>query len=366
MTYDPRWMQRAIRNAEKARGKCSPNPFVGAVIVKNGKLIADGWTHEYGSDHAEIHALKRASGSVKGAEIYVTLEPCSHYGKTPPCALALIKAGIKTAYIGISDPNPLVSGKGIAMLREAGIEVQTGFYSQKIETQLEYFLCRMTQDRPFVIWKMAMSLDGRYCAADGSSRWISGEKSRRYTHKLRSEVDVILTGIGTVLGDDPLLNVRIGRSPRQPVRAIIDTDLQTPLTAKLITTASSQPTLIFCSEEAVRNSKADELNAAGAVLIPLKSTNGLLDPAAVLHELHKMGHYSVLLEAGSGLATSFLRADLIDRVIFFYGNMLLGGDKVILDGFSVPNIADALILTDIQHKRFGDDLMLTGKIPHKA
>jgi diaminohydroxyphosphoribosylaminopyrimidine deaminase/5-amino-6-(5-phosphoribosylamino)uracil reductase len=172
-------MRKAIQCAEKARGTCSPNPFVGAVIVKDDKIISCGWTQHYGGDHAEIQALKKAGNEAKGAEIYVTLEPCAHYGKTPPCAEALIKAGISKAFIGITDPNPLVSSKGIKMLEKAGITVELGFMQEEVSRQLEYFLCRINKQRPFVIWKTAMSLDGRVAANDGSSRWITGEQSRK-------------------------------------------------------------------------------------------------------------------------------------------------------------------------------------------
>ncbi|HPS38315.1 MAG TPA: bifunctional diaminohydroxyphosphoribosylaminopyrimidine deaminase/5-amino-6-(5-phosphoribosylamino)uracil reductase RibD [Candidatus Cloacimonadota bacterium] len=362
MTYDPIWMKRAIRNAEKARGTCSPNPFVGAVIVKAGKVIADGWTQSYGSDHAEIHALKRAKGSVRGAEIYVTLEPCSHYGKTPPCAKALVEAGISKVYIGLIDPNPLVSGKGIRILEKAGIKVETGFFQNEIARQLEYFLCRMIRNRPFVIWKMALSLDGRFTAEDGSSKWITGELARASTHRLRSRVDVILTGLGTVKADDPALNCRIGKNPRQPVRAVIDPHLEIDPKAQLIRTAAQQPTLVFCAEGSYEQSKALILQNLKAEIIPLAMPDKYIDPVLILKVLHERGCYSVMLEAGSELCSIFLKHDLIDKVMWYYGSMILGGKHSILNGFAVPDIDHAITLSDISSKKIGEDILISGYI----
>lgn len=354
-----RYMNLAIQNAEKARGKCSPNPYVGAVIVKNGKVISTGWTQSYGEDHAEVQAIKKAGKAARGADIYVTLEPCSHYGKTPPCALAVIKAGIKRVFVGIEDPNPLVSGKGMDMLKNAGIGVQQGLLKDKITRQLEEYLCYIKAKRPFVTLKTALSLDGKFAASDGSSRWITGEKTRRYVHKLRSEHDVILTGIKTVLVDDPLLNVRLPGKPKQPLRAVLDPLLQIPVVSKLVQSAPQSPVLVFCSIELPDSDKTKKLEEMGVQLCRLAIRDGLFEPADVLNELYNRKHYSVMLETGSLLAESFLRAGLVDKLRFFYGPLLIGGENSPFPTLGVENMANAIKLKDITLRRFEDDIMLT-------
>jgi diaminohydroxyphosphoribosylaminopyrimidine deaminase/5-amino-6-(5-phosphoribosylamino)uracil reductase len=353
-------MQHAMRTAEKAKGKCSPNPFVGAIIVKHDKVIAKGWTQSYGFDHAEVHALKKADKAAKGADMYVTLEPCSHFGKTPPCANAIIKAGIKRVFIGITDPNPLVAGKGIQMLKDAGIEVQTGFLAAKITRQLEYFLCYIEQHRPFVTLKTALSLDGKYAAEDGSSRWISNEASRLYTHRLRSEHEVILTGINTILIDDPLMTVRLSGQHKQPLRVVLDPLMQLPPQSKFAASMAAYPSLLFCDQQQLCSPHAARLKALGAQITGLDLYDGLFSLPDVLLHLSQLKLYSVLLESGSILAESFLKAKLVDKCLFFYGAKLLGGTKSPLSQLGISNIKDAINLQDIQIKRFGDNFMLSG------
>jgi len=353
------YMRLAIQTAEKARGKCSPNPFVGAVIVNQDKIVSTGWTQSYGSDHAEVQALKKAGKAAKNADLFVTLEPCSHYGKTPPCAIAIINAGIKKVFIGIEDPNPLVAGKGINMLKAAGIEVQSGIFAEKVSRQLEEYLCYITKQRPFVTLKTALSLDGKFSAMDGSSRWITGEKARAYVHRLRSEQDVILTGIKTVLVDDPLLNVRLPGKPKQPLRAVLDPLLQIPLSSKLVQSASLSPVLVFCSDTAPDHEKALELAKAGVQLSYLPLQNGFFEPAAVLEELYIRKYYSVLLETGSLLAESFLHAALIDKFKLFFGPLILGGYNSPFPALGLTNMANAIKLKEITLRRFKDDIMVT-------
>lgn len=351
-------MKRALRVAEKARGTCSPNPFVGAVLVKNGKVIAEGWTQCYGSDHAEVQALKKAGKNARGAELYVTLEPCSHFGKTPPCTQAIIAAGVKRVYVGIEDPNPLV--RGIEELREAGIEVQTGFLAQEISQQLEYHLCRVKQQRPFVIWKAALSLDGKYAAQDLSSRWISNAKARLFTHHLREEADVVLTGIGTVLSDDPQLNVRLPQPKKQPLRAILDPKLLIPPDARILQAQDTTPTCIFCARGKENTAKAKQLSSLGIQLYPVTTAADKLNLREVLGILHNLGHYCVLLECGSKLASSFFAAKLVDKCFIFYGAKILGGDKAILKELPIPNISAAIELKDLSFKVIQDNFLITG------
>ncbi len=353
------YMRLAIQTAEKARGKCSPNPFVGAVIVKHDNIVSKGWTQSYGSDHAEIQALKKAGKDARNADLFVTLEPCSHYGKTPPCALAIINSGIKRVFIGIEDPNPLVAGKGIGLLKASGIEVQSGILVDRITRQLEEYLCYIIKQRPFVTLKTALSLDGKFSAMDGSSRWITGEKARAYVHRLRSEQDVILTGIKTVLVDDPLLNVRLPGKRKQPLRAVLDPLLQIPLSSKLVQSASQSPVLIFSSVEQTPNEKALKLAQAGVQLCNLPLQDGLFNPADVIGELYNRRFYSVLLETGSLLAESFLRFALVDKFKLFYGPLILGGNNSPFPTLGLANMANAINLKEITLRRFKDDFLVT-------
>jgi len=358
--YIETYLKLAIRTAEKARGKCSPNPFVGAVIVKKDIVIATGYTQAYGSDHAEVNALKQAGKKAKGADMFVTLEPCSHYGKTPPCALAIIKAGIKRVFVGIIDPNPLVPGKGIAMMQEAGIEVQYGFLEDEIRSQLEFYLCYTQKQRPFITQKTALSWDGKYAAEDGNSRWITNESSRRYVHKLRSWHEVVLTGIKTILVDDPLLNVRLPGNTKQPVRAVLDPNLDIPMQSKFVATASIFPSLVFCSNKLLGTAKARLLSEIGVELCGLELIEELFDLRDVLSEIYRRKLYSVLLETGSGVAESFLKAGLVDKCLFFFGPLLIGGSKSTLSGLGIESIDKAITIKDFNLKKFGNTIMLSG------
>ncbi len=353
-------MKLAMLAAEKARGLSSPNPFVGAVIVMNDKVIATGWTQQYGGDHAEVQALNKAGAEAQGADMYVTLEPCSHYGKTPPCALAIIKAGIQRVFIGIIDPNPLVAGKGIKLLQDAGIAVQCGILERQILRQLEYFLCFIQHKRPFVTLKTALSLDGKYAAQDGSSRWISNQESRAYTHKLRSQNDAILCGVKTVLIDNPMLNVRLRGKHRQPIRVVLDPFLETPPSSAIATTMRDFPTLLFCDPSRLDCREATILKDLGAELIGIVAHEGLFDLNEVLSLLGNRGISSLLLESGSGVAESFLKAGLVDKCLFFYGAKIVGGCNSPLPSLGLTNISNAIPLQDMCIKRFGDNFMLSG------
>ncbi|NLW18555.1 MAG: bifunctional diaminohydroxyphosphoribosylaminopyrimidine deaminase/5-amino-6-(5-phosphoribosylamino)uracil reductase RibD [Candidatus Cloacimonetes bacterium] len=352
------YMKRALRLAERARGLCSPNPFVGAVIVKNGELLGEGWTQVYGSDHAEVQALKKAGPKAQGADMYVSLEPCSHQGKTPPCTRAIIKAGIKRVYVGILDPNPLVNGRGIKQLRDAGIEVMTGLLAPKIEVQLESYLCRVLKQRPFVVWKSALSVDGKYAAQDGSSRWISGELSRKKVHRLREASDVVLTGIGTVLADDPMLNVRLSKPRHQPLRAVLDPELKLPPDSRLAQSASQYPTAVFCLDGLESSSQASVLKNLGIQIHPTAATDDGLDLHEVLDILFKLGHNQVLLESGSKLASAFFERKLVDKIHVFLAPKLIGGSRSILSELDLPNISQAISLQNPIWKRSGDDFEL--------
>ncbi len=359
--YDPKLMKAAVKAAENARGKCSPNPYVGALVVRNGSILATGWTQQYGSDHAEVNALKKIDFQATNAEMYVTLEPCAHHGKTPPCTQSIISSGIKRVFIGITDPNPLVAGKGIQQLQDAGIEVQYGFMQEVIAAQLESYLVYITQRRPFVLWKTALSLDGKFRAEDGSSRWITNSLSRRYVHRLRSEADVVLTGVNTVINDDPQLNVRLGTKAyfRDPARAILDPALHIPLDSKIVATLSQQKTYIFHTSEA-DPARQELLSLFGAELITVECREHELDLRAVLGELYQRKYTLVMLECGDILSSAFWRQQLIDKCILFYGNVILGGKQSMLGCLELPAIRDALTIDRIKARKLRGNIMISG------
>jgi len=362
-------MKEAIKAAENARGKCSPNPFVGVVIVRDGLVIATGLTQAYGFDHAEVNALNKVTDTAVDAEMYVTLEPCSHYGKTPPCTQAIIRAGIRTVYIGLIDPNPMVAGSGIKQLQDAGITVQSGFMQDEIELQLEYYLVYIQKCRPFVLWKTALSLDGKFRAEDGSSRWISNTYSRRYVHCLRNECDVVMTGVNTVINDDPLLNVRYCAKAlrRDPVRAILDPYLQIPITSRIVQTLSKQRTYIFHADDCPME-KRETLRNFGAELIAVKSQGTALDLNCVMNELYDRKHYLILLECGGLLSDAFWSERLIDKCIFIYGNKIVGGKQALFSGLDLPSISDAITIERIKVHNLHDNILVSGypKYNHEA
>lgn len=355
---DRYYMKLAMRAGERSRGKCSPNPFVGAVIVNDGKIVAEGNTQPYGFDHAEIVAIKEAGDKCKGATLYVSMEPCCTFGKTPPCTTAILKAGIKRVVVGILDPNPLVSGKGIQTLQEAGLQVEYGFFAEEITEQLEYYICYIQRKRPFVIWKSALSLDGKYSASDGSSKWISNPASRKFVHKTRSQVEVVLAGIKSVAHDDAMLNARGLRSAKQPLRVILDPSLEISLSSKLVTSAAEFPAMIlYLKAEA---SKIRALQDKGLQLKQIAGHRDELDLKAVINLLYEMNLYSVLLETGNRLSEAFWKAKLVDKCMIFYGNMILGGERSILKHYDRHNMDRAVPLERIKVKRLQDNVLITG------
>ena len=358
---DEVFMREAMRMAEFARGHTSPNPLVGAVIVQGGSVIAAGWHRRAGEPHAEIHALNMAGERARGATLYVTLEPCAHYGRTGPCADAVIKAGIARAVVGITDPNPLVSGKGISRLKEAGIEVVSGVLAAEISKQNEIFLKWITTQMPFVTLKTAMSLDGKIATVAGESKWITGEESRAYVQRMRAQNDAILVGIGTVLADNPALTVRLseyaGRQ-KKLLRVVIDNEARTPLTANVVADGLA-PTIIFVSERAPAE-KIAALCAAGVEVIQLNGEN--IDTRAMLAELGKREITSLLVEGGGTVNFSFVEADLVDKVQAFIAPLIIGGEsaKTPVEGNGAAALGMAMRLRDITLERVGEDILLTG------
>ena len=286
MDGNKEFMLRALELAARATGRTSPNPLVGAVVVKDGKIVGEGYHQQAGKPHAEVIALEAAGENARHATLYVTLEPCNHYGKTPPCTEAIIKSGISTVYTATLDPNPLVSGRGIERLKEAGIDVNVGLLEQEARDLNQFFFKFVTRGLPFVALKTAMTLDGKIATHTGDSRWITNEKSREYVHQLRNTFDVLMVGIGTVLKDDPRLNTRLPHQEdtRDPVRLIIDARLETPTTSQILQTAGRQETIFYCLSGA-DPSRIQEFQSMGAEVVVIRDRSGRVPLEEVLRDV---------------------------------------------------------------------------------
>ncbi len=325
--HDEKFMKRAISLALRGTGNVAPNPRVGCVIVSNGEVIGEGWHERYGEAHAELNAFKNATEDVRGATLYVTLEPCAHEGKTPPCAPLIVEKGIAEVVIGMLDPNPLVSGAGIQILQNAGIHVRTDVLKDECAWVNRFFVKNITQKIPYVVLKTAQSLDGCIATMRGESQWITGEESRRRTHLLRAECDAVLIGKNTALLDNPSLTVRHTKG-RNPKRIILDTNLSLPLGLKLFTDDERSRTIIFCSEEAANSRKAETLKVAGVQIETAEIENGSVVLKNVLKKLsdnYKIS--SVLVEGGAGIFSNFLKENLADELHIFTAPMLIGNGQ---------------------------------------
>jgi len=353
------WMKRALLLAQKGKGRTSPNPLVGAVLVKRGKVVGEGYHAKAGEAHAEIVALRKAGKEARGSTLYVNLEPCTHYGKTPPCAPAVIQAGVRRVVVGMVDPNPVVKGKGISTLRKAGIDVHSGTLEKECKTLNEAFCKYILMKVPFVILKAAATLDGRIATRDGESKWISSEASRRLVHQLRNEVDAVVVGVGTVLRDDPLLTARI-RGGRDPVRIILDSRLRIPEDARVIGISSSR-TLIATTPLAPKD-KIERLDKAGAQVLLIESKNGKVDLRAFLSKMGEMGMMSVLVEGGGRVNGAFLDEGLVDKFLLFLSPRLMGDPQSpgIFQGKGFEHLKDSISVKDVKVKRIGEDILVEG------
>ncbi|MCG3113451.1 MAG: bifunctional diaminohydroxyphosphoribosylaminopyrimidine deaminase/5-amino-6-(5-phosphoribosylamino)uracil reductase RibD [Candidatus Manganitrophus sp. SB1] len=363
---DVDYMKRALRLARKGRGKTSPNPMVGAVIVKNGAVVGEGFHPGPGAPHAEVIALTQAGKRAKGATLYTNLEPCCHTEKrTPPCTDAILKSGLRRVVAAMTDPNPLVSGGGLEQLRKAGMEVTEGVLREEAERLNEVFIKYITTGKPFVILKAAMTLDGRIATAKGSSRWITGEAARLEVHHLRSEVDAVLVGIGTVLADDPMLTAR-RPGMRNPIRIVIDPDLKIPLKAKLVTSLSEAPTFLITTSSASAE-KIRKLEKAGVQVALLPQANGEISFDDIFKRLGKAGITSVLIEGGGRVNGMALRAGVVDKVIFYVAPKLLCGDdaRSAVAGKAIPGLGEALLLEEVQVREIGGDFRIEGYLKKK-
>ncbi len=352
------YMRHAIALAERGSGFVNPNPLVGAVIVKDGCIIGEGFHEKYGTPHAERNALSHCTEDPAGAEMYVTLEPCCHYGKNPPCTEAVIAAGIRRVYVGSDDPNPLVAGKGLQMLRDAGIAVETGICKEECDRINRIFFHYITTKLPYGILKTAMTADGKTATRTGKSKWITNELSRAHTHEMRKRCAAILCGIGTVLADDPMLSCRC-ENPSHPVRVVCDSRLRIPLQSKLVQTAREIPTYIAtCSRDA---EKTAALEAHGVhVLMTGEDDDGHVDLRALMCKLGAMQLDSILIEGGASLHEAALRTGIVQQVQIYLAPMLFGGADATpaIGGRGVAEVAEAYRLSEPEITRFGDDLLL--------
>jgi len=356
---DEKFMKRALDLAIKASGRTSPNPLVGCVIVKDEQVVGEGYHLKAGTPHAEVHALAAAGEQARGSTAYVTLEPCSHYGRTPPCAEALIRTGVKRVVVAMNDPNPLVSGRGIALLREAGIQVDVGLMSQEASLMNEVFVKAITTSLPFVVYKTAMTLDGKIATETGDSRWVSSEASRHYVHQLRDRYDVILAGSETVRLDDPALTCRLANG-RDPVRLIVDGKLGISETAQVLTSSALSPCIIATTQSASPE-KIERLNHLPGVEVWQYDTPRHVPLEKLLRDLVSRGWTSVLLEGGGGLAGALLKEQCVDKIEFFIAPKLVGGNGPSpLSGLHIQLMADALELHDLHFDMNYGDLHVTG------
>ena len=356
---DESYMREALRIAEFARGRTAPNPMVGAVIVRDGTIIASGWHRAAGEPHAEIHALRMAGELARGATLYVTLEPCAHHGRTGPCAEAVIAAGIARVVTALSDPNPLVAGRGISLLAAAGIEVTTGICEAEARRQNEVFLKWVTAKRPFVTLKTAMTLDGKIASRTGASQWITGEAARARVHAYRDAYDAILVGIGTVLADNPSLTARLtDREGRHSLRIVLDSLARTPIDAKIVTDGAA-PTVIAVSERADPQ-RLKLLHACSAEIVTIGAER--VDIAALLDWLGEREITSLFVEGGTEINWSLLAGGYVDKVHAFIAPMLMGGTAAPTPvggtGFDRPQTA--LRLADTTVEQIGTDILVTG------
>jgi len=358
---DKKFMKLALNLAEKARGRTSPNPMVGAVITRDGEIVGRGYHHRAGTPHAEIHAIADAGEKTKDAVIYVSLEPCSHHGRTGPCAQAIIQAGLSRVVMAMMDPNPMVSGRGKAALEARGIQVQTGILESEARKLNEAFVKYITTKQPFVIMKTAMSMDGKIATTSGKSKWITSQDSRRRVHQIRDEVDAIMVGIGTVMRDDPSLTTRLPNGHgRDPVRVILDSRGRISPEARVLHLDSPALTIIAVTSQASQE-KIAQLREQAEVLV-VTEQNGRVSLQALMRELGQMEIMSLLLEGGAEVNASALKERIVDRVMVFIAPKLIGGAEAPgpVGGSGIDQLSEAVPLTDISLERIGEDILITG------
>jgi len=356
-----KWMRLALSLAKKGEGKVSPNPMVGAVLVKNGKLIAKGYHRYFGGPHAEVEAIQRAKDKARGCTLYVTLEPCSHYGKTPPCTQAIIRAGIRRVVIATLDPNPINSGRGVQELKKAGIEIELGVCEEEATKVNEAFFKFMKKRIPFVVVKVASSLDGKIATSKGESKWITGQKAREFAHRLRDKMDAILVGINTVISDDPSL---LAPSKDSLARVILDSKLRIPLNSKILKDQDKADTFIFTTSKADRQ-KLCELKSRGIkVAIVKEDQDGRVDLEEVLKKLASLEIMILLVEGGGKVIGSFFDKGLVDKLFLFLAPRIIGGRNSLtwVEGRGVDLLSQTPHIEVSSLRKIGQDLLLEGYV----
>lgn len=352
---EKKYMELALELAKKGEGKVNPNPLVGAVVVKDGKIIGQGYHKEYGGPHAEVFALREAGSEAKGADIYVTLEPCSHYGKTPPCADRIIEAGIKRCIIATKDPNPLVSGRGIEKMEKAGIKVIDGLLEKESRGINDVFMKFIENKEPFVFLKSAITLDGKIATKTGDSKWITNEKARNEVHKLRNRFMGIMVGIGTVLADNPNLTARIENGVN-PYRIIIDPNLKTPLDANIIKNNEDKKTIICINKENQKSEKYIEMKEKNVTFLEFQGSKFKMKE--VLGKIGELNIDSILVEGGAEVISNVIKENLVDSGVIFIAPKILGDSsaKSFVNGFDITKITDGRVLEVKEIKTYGDNI----------
>ena len=364
MNDNIKYMKIALKEASKGKGKVSPNPLVGAIIVKNGKIIGKGAHLRFGKDHAEINAFNNCSGLPVGSDLYVTLEPCNHYGKTPPCTERIIKENISRVFIATLDPFKKVNGKGAERLRKAGIEVEVGLLEEEAKKINESFLHYQKTHTPFILLKSAISLDGSIATDNGDSKWISSQKSRKYVHKLRNDYDAILVGKNTVLKDDPELTVRLVKGTN-PKRVIIDKDLSLDIKHKVFSDKNKNDTIILTSKDINQSQKETILRNQGITILKISTINGYLNLKEAMKELGKLEITSMMVEGGGFTASMFLKEKLVNRINLFIAPLIVGSTKKITTDLGINRISNAIKIVDKKISKFDEDILINGLVKYK-
>ena len=362
LSYDEKYMRLAMQLAGNAIGRTSPNPLVGAVIVKDNRVVGCGWHRKAGTPHAEVHALNQAGELAQGADVYVTLEPCAHYGKTPPCAKALVEAKVKNVYGGLLDVNPKVAGKGFKILEDAGIHVEYGFLQDELRKQNEVFFKWIEHKKPFVVLKAAMTLDGKIATATGQSKWITNETSRAYGYKLRDIYDGIMVGINTVIEDNPMLTARVDGG-KNPIRIVVDSSLKIDINANVVQDKSAK-TIVATTDKADKDKILKLQSQNVDVIVVDKDENDKVDIEKLLNILGQQNICSILVEGGATLSGSFVAKKLVDKVYFFIAPKIVGGKeaKTPVAGTGILNLQEALALKDIQVEKLDEDILIIGRV----
>jgi len=359
---DEKYMRLALKLALKAQGRTSPNPIVGAVIVKNGRVVGTGYHKKCGQAHAEVNAIRRAGKNAQGADMYVTLEPCNHFGRTPPCTDAIIASGIKTVIVGMTDPNPVNNGKGIRKLNRSGVKTVCGILREEAAAINRPFIKFITTALPYITVKIAETIDGKIATRTGDSRWITSEESRKYVHQLRKVSDAVMVGVNTVIRDDPMLLSKSSKD-EQPARIIVDSGLRTPLKSRIFSNTKNSAVVIATAKRPP-SWKVKKYEERGALIITAGTKNGKVDLAALAEILAGMGMINILAEGGGELSAGLLKYGLVDRFLFFIAPKIIGGRDAVtsIEGEGVLMARDAVGLKGVTMKSIGSDILVEAEV----